>query len=137
LTAVAWRYQGGKLTQQWSWTSKAYNGKLPQGQMLSDFHAIRAMDVDGDGKDEISWGGFALGPSGTLLYSTSLTHGDRFIIDIDPQRLVSGSHSAEQLDAARRCPARREDGVVLKRASSRCSRTSGRAAAIGRTGLKT
>jgi rhamnogalacturonan endolyase len=87
LTATAWDFRGGKLSQRWTFKAKDHAAALPSGHMLSDFHAIRAMDLDGDGKDDVSWGGFAVGSDGKLLYSTILTHGDRFVIaDLDPDR---------------------------------------------------
>lgn len=144
LTAAAWRYQTGKLTLQWSWTAKAFEGKLPAGQMLSDFHAIRAMDLDGDGRDEVSWGGFALSPTGTLLYSTTLTHGDRFVIaDIDPDRPGLEQYAIQQnnpsLLGAALLDAR--TGAVLKSYGLPALQDVGRgeAAAIvpGRRGLET
>lgn len=144
LTAAAWRYQSGKLTRQWSWTAKSFEGKLPAGRMLSDFHAIRAMDLDGDGRDEVSWGGFALSPTGTLLYSTTLTHGDRFIIaDIDPDRPGLEEYAIQQnnpsLLAAALLDAR--TGAVLKSYAVPVLQDVGRgeAAAIvpGRRGLET
>jgi rhamnogalacturonan endolyase len=81
----AWDFKSGVLTQRWNWSAK--NQTLPVGKNFPDFHAIRAVDVDKDGKDEISWGGSMLNDDGKLLYATELTHGDRFIIgDIDPDR---------------------------------------------------
>jgi rhamnogalacturonan endolyase len=97
LTARAWNFRDGRLTQWWNWTAKNYENRLPAGHALSDFHAIRAMDVDGDGKDEISWGGFTLDSNGELLFSTVLSHGDRFIIaDIDPDRPGLEQYAVQQ-----------------------------------------
>ncbi|HEX2925815.1 MAG TPA: dockerin type I domain-containing protein [Ruminiclostridium sp.] len=81
----AWDFKDGKLVQRWKWDAKKQ--ALPAGKNFPDFHAIRAVDVDKDGKDEISWGGSMLDDDGKLLYATELTHGDRFVIgDIDPDR---------------------------------------------------
>ncbi len=81
----AWDFKDGKLSQRWKWDAR--NQALPYGKNFPDFHAIRAVDVDKDGKDEISWGGSMLNDDGKLLYATELTHGDRFVIgDIDPDR---------------------------------------------------
>jgi rhamnogalacturonan endolyase len=97
LTARAWDFRDGRLTQWWNWTAKDYENRLPRGHALSDFHAIRAMDVDGDGKDEISWGGFTLDSNGQLLFSTVLSHGDRFVIaDIDPVRPGLEQYAVQQ-----------------------------------------
>lgn len=85
MKAEAWDFKDGKLVQRWKWDAK--NQILPAGKNFPDFHAIRAVDVDKDGKDEISWGGSMLDDDGKLLYATELTHGDRFVIgDIDPDR---------------------------------------------------
>lgn len=144
LTATAWSYRNRSLTRQWTWTAKAFEGKLPQGQMLSDFHAIRAMDVDGDGKDELSWGGFTLKPDGTLLFATTLTHGDRFVIaDIAPDRPGLEQYAIQQnnptLLGAALTDAR--TGQVLQRYSIPALADVGRgdAAALlpGRRGLQT
>jgi rhamnogalacturonan endolyase len=99
LTATAWDFRGGKLTRRWTWKAKDHASELPSGHLLSDFHAIRAMDVDGDGKDDVSWGGFTLRSDGTLLFSTILTHGDRFVIaDIDPDRPGLEQYAVQQLN---------------------------------------
>lgn len=81
----AWDFKDGKMVQRWNWDARKQT--LPAGKNFPDFHAIRAVDVDKDGKDEISWGGSMLNDDGKLLYATELTHGDRFVIgDIDPDR---------------------------------------------------
>lgn len=77
---TAWDYRTGVLTQRWS---KPYTS----GNWGSDFHQVRIADLDGDGKDEISLGGFALDDNGTVLFNTELVHGDRHhTTDIDPER---------------------------------------------------
>ena len=44
-------------------------------------------DVDGDGKDEIIYGGMAVDDDGKGLYSTGLGHGDAIhLSDLDPSR---------------------------------------------------
>jgi rhamnogalacturonan endolyase len=97
LTAVAWDFRGGKLSRRWTFKAKDHASALPAGHMLSDFHAIRAVDVDGDGKDDVSWGGFTVGSDGKLLFSTVLTHGDRFVIaDIDPDRPGLEQYAVQQ-----------------------------------------
>jgi fibronectin-binding autotransporter adhesin len=62
---------------------------IPSGYHWADFHNIRILDLDGDGKDEISWGVNAMDDNGTPLYfaQSDIGHGDRFVIsDIDPDR---------------------------------------------------
>lgn len=76
--ATAWDYRNGALTQRWSTTYTASGWG-------SDFHQVRIADLDGDGKDEISLGGFALDDDGHVLFNTELVHGDRHhTTDIDP-----------------------------------------------------
>jgi rhamnogalacturonan endolyase len=100
LTATAWDFRGGKLSQRWTWKAKDHAGELPPGHGLNEFHAIRAMDVDGDAKDDVSWGGFTLSSTGQLLFSTVLSHGDRFVIaDIDPDRPGLEQYAVQQNDA--------------------------------------
>ena len=50
-------------------------------------HSIAAGDVDGDGFDEIMFGGAAIDHDGSLLYSTGLRHGDAHHLgDLLPDR---------------------------------------------------
>ncbi len=50
-------------------------------------HNIAVADVDGDGRDEITYGSAAINHDGTLLYSTGLGHGDaQHLGDLDPDR---------------------------------------------------
>jgi rhamnogalacturonan endolyase len=84
---VAWDYANNVFTKRWTWTPR---GKLfPNGQSWHEFHNIRIVDLDGDGKDEVSWGVNAIDDNGTPLYlaPSDLGHGDRFCIsDLDPDR---------------------------------------------------
>lgn len=51
------------------------------------FHQIRIADVDGDGRDEMLAGGYAMDHDGETLYAAGIAHGDRFrTSDIDPER---------------------------------------------------
>lgn len=51
------------------------------------FHQIRIADLNGDGKDEMQAGGYAMAGNGETLYSAHIAHGDRFrTTDIDPER---------------------------------------------------
>ena len=54
----------------------------------ADFHQIRTVDVDGDGKDDVCDGAYVLDENGKVLYNITIAnHGDRFhIADIDPDR---------------------------------------------------
>ncbi|MEO3755530.1 hypothetical protein [Streptomyces sp. B6B3] len=82
LMMAAWRFSGQNLSQQWKW--------LRGGQDAPDGHNTRAVDLDGDGVDEVVEIGFALDGDGTLRYSLGpdgIVHGDRFhIADMDPDR---------------------------------------------------
>jgi rhamnogalacturonan endolyase len=83
---VAWDWRDGKLTRRWTFDShdgtpgnRAYAG---QGD-----HSLSVADVDGDGKDDIIYGGMTVGSDGKGLYSTGLGHGDALhVSDLDPQR---------------------------------------------------
>ena len=51
------------------------------------FHQIRVGDVDGDGCDEMIVGGYTMDQTGSVLFNTGISHGDRFrTSDIDPER---------------------------------------------------
>ena len=81
-----WDFANGQLRQRWTWFNNHHLG-LPADQNYADFHQIRAVDLDGDGKDELNLGGSAMDDDGTPLYGTELTHGDRYqIADFDPDR---------------------------------------------------
>jgi len=80
----AWQVVDGKLKQIWYFTAR---GKTFSPGWWTDFHQVQCIDVDGDGKDEISWGACMLDDDGSVLYTTKYCHGDRFqITDIDPRR---------------------------------------------------
>jgi len=82
LVAAAYDFDGVALTERFKYLRNQDNAP--------DFHQIRLLDVDGDGKDEFLDGGYVLDDDGTLLYSLGdhgVIHGDRFhITDIDPAR---------------------------------------------------
>ncbi|WP_234320083.1 hypothetical protein [Streptomyces sp. SBT349] len=82
LMMAAWRFDGDSLDQQWKWLRG--NANAPDG------HNTRAIDIDGDGTDEVAEIGFVLDGDGTLEYSMGeegVVHGDRFhIADMDPGR---------------------------------------------------
>jgi autotransporter-associated beta strand protein len=82
LFIAAWDFDGTNLTQRWKWLRG--NNDAP------DFHQIRIVDVDRDGRDEICDGGYVIDDDGTMLYtlgSQGVIHGDRFHIgDLDPDR---------------------------------------------------
>ncbi|MBN2610369.1 MAG: RICIN domain-containing protein [Bacteroidales bacterium] len=80
-------------TYNWQNDSLVLNWKFNRetsGINMADGHNIRIIDVDGDGKDEITPFGYCLDDDGSLLYSLAgqyVEHGDRFFIgDMDPSR---------------------------------------------------
>jgi hypothetical protein len=82
LVAAAYDFNGTSLTRRWKFTRATNNGG-------ADYHQIRILDVDGDGKDELADGGYVVDDDGTLLYAlaSGVIHGDRFhITDMDPAR---------------------------------------------------
>ncbi len=71
------------LKRIWYWESTGeYEKYKGQGQ-----HSILTADIDGDGKDEVIPGTFALDDNGKPLWYTGLKHNDvGYIADIDPSR---------------------------------------------------
>ncbi|MFD3503270.1 hypothetical protein [Streptomyces sp. NPDC058678] len=82
LMMAAWRFTGSALKQEWTW--------LRGSQDAPDGHNTRAIDVNGDGTDEVAEIGFVLNGDGSLRYSMGpqgIIHGDRFhLADMDPSR---------------------------------------------------
>lgn len=79
LVMTTYDFKNNTLTQKW---------KYKRGTTGADFHQIRTIDVDGDGKDDICDGAYVVDESGKMLYNiTEAVHGDRFhISDMDPDR---------------------------------------------------
>lgn len=76
----AYGYQNGEFKELWRFRFYDHSG-------LSEFHHIRIGDVDGDGKDEVMNGQCAVDHDGSLLWTSGISHGDRFrMSDIDPDR---------------------------------------------------
>lgn len=87
---VAWDLgRMGDLERTWQWKRTEHPDQSIAG---TDAHQIRVFDVDGDGRDEILDGGYALNPDGTFRYRVGgdrveIVHGDRFHLgDFDPER---------------------------------------------------
>ncbi len=76
----AWDLVDHKLKQRWLFDSDV-EGKQYAGQ---GDHQLSVADVDGDGKDEIVYGGMVVDDNGHGLYSTGLGHGDAMhVSDLD------------------------------------------------------
>ena len=78
---VAYDFDGKTLKQRWYHKSEdPGKGLYEQGN-----HNIAVGDIDGDGYDEIVFGGATLNHDGTLRFSTQLGHGDAgHLGDLDP-----------------------------------------------------
>jgi len=81
---AAYHFRDGELTKLWTFdTNEEGNG----GYAGQGNHNLSIGDVDGDGKDEISFGAMAVDDDGTGLYTTGLGHGDAMHLgDFDPAR---------------------------------------------------
>ncbi|MGP4098258.1 rhamnogalacturonan lyase family protein [Nonomuraea sp. KM90] len=92
LMMTAWRFNGTSLTNQWKWLRG--NGDMADG------HNTRIVDVDEDGKDEVTEIGFVLNGDGSLRYSLAdegIVHGDRFhIAKMDPNRAGLQGYGVQQ-----------------------------------------
>lgn len=96
LSAKNRRSDGGfnMLVSTWNWQNDSllFNWKFIRDQALEtnypDGHNIRIIDVDDDGRDEITPFGYTLDDDGSVLYTLAdhnVVHGDRFFIgDMDP-----------------------------------------------------
>ena len=69
---AAWDFDGKELRQRWVFDSNK-EGRMYAGQ---GNHNLRVADVDGDGRDEITYGSMAIDDNGKGLYSTGFGHGD-------------------------------------------------------------
>ncbi len=89
----AFDYRHGTLSLRWNWAQDQSSPATPG----AEGHQIRIADVDNDGRDEICDLGFVLDDDGTQLFSTDLTHGDRFhVADIDPDRPGLETYAIQQ-----------------------------------------
>ncbi len=78
---AAYDFDGKDLKLRWLHKSE-YPG---QGLYGEGNHSLQAVDLDGDGYDEIFFGAAALNHDGSLRYRTGLGHGDaHHISDLDP-----------------------------------------------------
>jgi autotransporter-associated beta strand protein len=83
---AAWDWRNGVLTQRWLFDT-GHSGGPYSGYKGQGAHSLTVGDVDGDGKDEITFGACAIDDNGTGLYNTTLGHGDALHqSDMQPDR---------------------------------------------------
>ena len=70
---AAWDWDGKELSSRWVFDTNNPEWKSYAGQ---GNHNLRIADVDGDGKDEITFGSMAVDHDGRGLYNTGFGHGD-------------------------------------------------------------
>jgi rhamnogalacturonan endolyase len=83
---VAWDFKDGQLTRRWTFDS---GDGTPGNEKFGGQgnHNLSVADVDGDGRDEIVYGGMVVDDDGKGLFSTGLGHGDAMhVSDLDPSR---------------------------------------------------
>lgn len=76
---AAWDWNGKDLSLKWMFDSNKIDSELPAGSKPytgQGNHNLRVADVDGDGKDEITYGSMCVDHNGKGLYSTGMGHGD-------------------------------------------------------------
>lgn len=80
---VALDFIDGELEERWHWSTEEA-GEAYYEHVFAD---IRIADIDGDGRDEVIPGGFALDDDGSPMYVLGEHHGDQLnITDVDPDR---------------------------------------------------
>lgn len=85
-TLCAWDWRNGVLTQRWLFDTGNSGGPW-SGYKGQGAHSLTVGDVDGDGKDEITYGACAIDDNGTGLYTTGIGHGDALHqSDMNPDR---------------------------------------------------
>lgn len=80
---VAYDWRNGSLSKRWTFDSdEGQQDYAGQGN-----HSLAVADVDGDGRDEITYGAMAVDDDGSGMYTTGLGHGDALHVgDLDPAR---------------------------------------------------
>ncbi|EMI57218.1 rhamnogalacturonan lyase [Rhodopirellula sallentina] len=82
---AAWQWKNHQLENVWVFDTLGHPelaGYIGQGN-----HQVSVADLDGDGRDEIVFGGCAIDDDGSGLYTTELGHGDALhVTDMDPQK---------------------------------------------------
>src|SRR5215204_3724734 len=85
---AAWNWRDGQLSKVWAFDTGHTGTSNPNSAYRGQgAHSLTIGDVDGDGRDEITYGAAAIDDNGTGLYSTGLGHGDALhMSDMDPDR---------------------------------------------------
>lgn len=86
MTAIAYQMLTGpdRLEELWRWDNRWERHLDRWGQGA---HTTHAVDLDGDGRDEIILGSIALDDDGSILWEQKLGHPDHvYVGDIDPSR---------------------------------------------------
>ncbi|MDR2913594.1 MAG: rhamnogalacturonan lyase [Tannerella sp.] len=71
----AWNFRGNRLSRLWRFDTSADGGRYRDYEGQGN-HNLSIGDVDGDGKDEITYGAIMIDHDGTPGYHTGLGHGD-------------------------------------------------------------
>jgi rhamnogalacturonan endolyase len=83
MKAEAWAFDGKALRLLWKYADSD-GGPAFRGQGA---HTTHAVDIDGDGRDEIILGSAVIDDNGTPLWSTGMGHPDHLYVgDLDPLR---------------------------------------------------
>ena len=85
---VAYDWKPTGFTQRWYFKSAInINGNINSAYAAQGTYDMIPADVDGDGKDEITYGAMAIDDDGSPLYTTRLGHGDALHVgDFLPSR---------------------------------------------------
>lgn len=82
----AWTWRDGRLSRQWTFDSRE-GGPRSRAVEGQGNHNLAVADVDGDGRDEITYGAAAIDDDGQVLYVTGWGHGDALHVgDLVPER---------------------------------------------------
>ena len=84
MLAIAYQMRTGpdRLEELWRWDNRWDRERWGQGA-----HTMHAVDLDGDGRDEVVLGSIALNNDGSVLWEQKLGHPDHvYVGDIDPTR---------------------------------------------------
>ena len=78
---VAYEFRDRRLRELWRWD----NSREPRRYWGQGAHWMHAVDLDGDGRDEVVIGSAVIDDNGTALWSTGLGHPDHaYVGHIDP-----------------------------------------------------